>query len=84
MQFINCKQCNEDSSDRRLLGCVIGSLCLVFLLLSSKRGDFSKTVSVRQVGIYPSYFIAGTSPQKSIGARKEQVPYSMGIENGNS
>ena len=29
-----------------------------------------------------SYFIAGTSPQKSIGARREQVPFSMAIENG--
>ena len=25
---------------------------------------------------------AGTSPQKSIGARREQVPFSMAIENG--
>ena len=29
-----------------------------------------------------SYFTAGTSPQKSIGARSEQVPFSMAIENG--
>ena len=29
-----------------------------------------------------SYFIAGTSPQKRIGARKEQVPFSMAIESG--
>ena len=28
-----------------------------------------------------SGFIAGTSPQKSIGARREQVPFSMAIEN---
>ena len=29
-----------------------------------------------------SYLIAGTSPQKSIGARREKVPFSMDIENG--
>ena len=29
-----------------------------------------------------SYLIAGTSSQKSIGARREQVPVSMAIENG--
>ena len=29
-----------------------------------------------------SYLIAGTSPLKSIGARREQVPFSMAIENG--
>ena len=29
-----------------------------------------------------SYFIAGTSPEKSIGAQREQVPFSMTIENG--
>ena len=29
-----------------------------------------------------SYFIARSSPQKSIGARREQVPLSMAIENG--
>ena len=28
-----------------------------------------------------SCFIAGTQPQKSIGARREQVPFSMAIEN---
>ena len=28
------------------------------------------------------YFKAGTSPQKSIGARREQVPFSKAIENG--
>ena len=28
------------------------------------------------------FLIAGTSPQKSIGARREQVPFSMTIENG--
>ena len=27
---------------------------------------------------------AGTSPQKSIGAHREQVPFSMAIEMGNS
>ena len=29
-----------------------------------------------------SYLIAGISPQKSIGARREQVPFSMAMENG--
>ena len=29
-----------------------------------------------------SYLIAGMSPHKSIGARREQVPFSMAIENG--
>ena len=29
-----------------------------------------------------SYFIAGTSPQNSIGAGRERVPFSMAIENG--
>ena len=29
-----------------------------------------------------SFLIAGTSPQKSIGARREQVPFSMAIVNG--
>ena len=29
-----------------------------------------------------SFLIAGTSPHKSIGARREQVPFSMVIENG--
>ena len=29
-----------------------------------------------------SCLIAGTSPRKSIGARREQVPFSMAIENG--
>ena len=28
------------------------------------------------------FLITGTSPQKSIGARREQVPFSMTIENG--
>ena len=27
------------------------------------------------------FLIAGTSPQKSIGARREQVPFNMTIEN---
>ena len=33
MQFINCKWCNDNSTDHRLSGSVIRSLCGVFLLL---------------------------------------------------
>ena len=55
VQFINCIWCNDDSSDHSLLGrVVIGYLCRVFLLLTWKKGDFSKSVSVRQLGIYPT------------------------------
>ena len=36
----------------------------------------------RFCGLQFSYLIAGTSPQKSIGARREQVPFSTAVENG--
>ena len=36
----------------------------------------------RMVCLFSLVLIAGTSPQKSIGARREQVPFSMTIENG--
>ena len=32
--------------------------------------------------LFSSVLMTGTSPQKSIGARREQVPFSMTIENG--
>ena len=68
--------------------CVVGTL--VYVLVRPHEPWVCIRVSCRMrhdcmlsvvVCCLVSYCIAGTSPQKSIGARRQQVPFSMATEN---